>query len=102
MSEILQHLWHEKPLLGMPDTSQGYLHINCHWCYHSKRHTHNKKSNFTDITLEGCQIRAMIDTDVEANVILESQVPDKIRHLTITHIQQRLIHGTSTLERQKT
>ena len=84
---ILQHLWQEKPLLlGMPDTSQGYLRINSHWCYHWKRHTHNKKkSNFAKITLEGCQTRAMIDMSAEANVIMESQVPDKIRRLTKTH-----------------
>ena len=50
-------------------------------------HTTKKKSNFTNITLEGCQIRAMIDTGAEANVILESQVPDKIRHPTKTNIQ---------------
>ena len=72
----------------MPDTSQGYLHINSHWCYQRKRHTHNKKkSNFANTTPEGCQTRAMIDMSVEANVILESQVPDKIRRLTKTHIQ---------------
>ena len=54
----------------------------------SVKHTHTtKKLNFTNITLEGCQIHAMIDPGVEANVILESQVPDKIRHLTKTHIQ---------------
>ena len=50
-------------------------------------HTQQKKSNFTNITLEGCQIRAMIDSGAEANVILESQVPDKIRRLIKTHIQ---------------
>ena len=82
--QILQNLWQEKPLLlSMSDTSQGYLHS--HWCYRCKRR--NKKSNFTNITLEGCQIRAMIDTGTEANVILEIQVPDKIRRLTKTHIQ---------------
>lgn len=46
-----------------------------------------EKSNFTNITLEGCQIRAMIDTGAEANVILESQVPDNIRRITKTHVQ---------------
>ena len=29
----------------------------------------------------------MIGTGAEANVILESQIPDKIRRLTKTHIQ---------------
>ena len=50
-ADSLQHLWQEKPLLlGMPDISQGYLHINSHWCYHSKRHTQNKKKKKNQIS----------------------------------------------------
>ena len=53
----------------------------------TEKDTQQKKSNFTNITLEGCKIRFMIDTGAEANVIQESQVPNKIRRLTKTHIQ---------------
>ena len=68
----------------MPDTSQGYLHINSHWCYHSKRHTHNKKNQISS-TSHLKDVRSV--PGAEANVILESQVPDKIRRLTATHLQ---------------